>query len=295
VQAFVFYLEHAISRAGPRRDYQCRNESLGALRGTIRWADLARQVVPIPVPCRFWERDMDTPLNRLFAAAIHVASSLSSLRRSGGAALERLRGIFGHISRRMPTWILDRTQPLSRLEEGFEAARSLAIALLEGLGLAHGGAQHALAFHVDLWRLFEMTVEAAVRTQPWDGKIETQHRPPYCGNAPVETSRVDVLVHVDGEALVIDAKYGRRFWKSNLYQVLAYMKMLGATKGALVYPKGADLPGKRFWSAPEKPAWEVRLHEVDLEAVALDGGEELARLGSALKAGLGMRNKEVVA
>lgn len=286
VRAFAQVLGDDLSRAGPRRDYQRREADASMVRGAIRWGALARRTSPMPVPCRFWERDIDTPLNRLFAAAIHTASSHRGLREAGGQALERLRGIFGHVSRLPPAWILDRTRPLSRLESEFEGARSLAIAILGAVGLAHGGAERALAFHVDLARLFEMTIEAAVRTQTWDGKVETQCRPPYEADASGEESRLDVLVRSGGEALVIDAKYSRKFSKEHLYQVLAYMKMLGARRGALVYPKGADVRGGRFWSAAGRPEWEVRLYTVDPVAVARPGAGELMRLGMALKVGV---------
>ncbi|WP_441290429.1 5-methylcytosine restriction system specificity protein McrC [Sorangium sp. KYC3313] len=295
VRAFAQILEEDLSRAGPRRDYQRREADASVLRGTIRWAELARRTSPVPVPCRYWERTIDTPLNRLFAAAVHAASAHDSLREAGGMPLDRLHGIFGHIPRLPPAWILDSTRPLPRLEADFEAARSLAITILEAFGISHGGAQRALAFHVDLERLFEMTIEAAARTQAWDGKVAIQCQPPYEADVAGEESRIDVLVRARGEALVIDAKYSKAFSKSHLYQVLAYMKMLGARRGALVYPKGAELRGERFWSAPGGPEWEVRLHEVDLVAVASNGRRELERLGEALKAGMGRTPEEATA
>jgi len=296
VRAFARLLGEDLSRAGPRRDYQRREADATIVRGTIRWAALASRTSPIPVPCRFWERDLDTSLNRLFSAAIHAASSQRGLRDAGGVALDRLRGIFGHVPRLPPAWIFDRTRPLPRLEADFEGARNLAIAILGALGLAHGGVQRALAFHVDLARLFEMTVEAAARTQRWEGgKVETQYRPPYEADAAGEESRIDVLVRSGGEPLVIDAKYTRKFSKQHLYQVLAYMKMLGAKHGALVYPEGAELRGERFWSASGPSDWEVRLYTVDPVAVAMAGTAELERLGRALGEGLPTAGAERVA
>jgi 5-methylcytosine-specific restriction endonuclease McrBC regulatory subunit McrC len=285
VRAFAALLEEELARAGPRRDYQRRETDTNVVRGTIRWAALARRTSPVPVPCRFWTRDLDTPLNRLFAAAIFAASAHRDLRDAGGTQLERLRGLFGHIPRLPPAWIVDRTRPLPRLEAGFEAPRSLAIAVIEAVGLAHGGPQRALAFSVDLWRIFELTVEAAVLTQSWDQAPEFQAVPPYLADEDFETSRIDALTWLRGEPIVIDAKYATRFSKEHLYQVLAYMKMLGSRRGALVYPAGSNVGVERFWSAPGRPEWEVRLYEVDPVEVASRTTAELERLGKALKAG----------
>jgi hypothetical protein len=139
-----------------------------------------------------------------------------------------------------------------------------------------------------LARLFERTVEAAVLTQTWDGAPEFQSRPHYVADGEEEDSRIDALVQLCGKQLVIDAKYASAFTKGHLYQVLAYMKMLGAHHGALVYPAPAELPGRTFRSAPGQPSWQVRLHEVDVLSVA-SGTGALADLGATLRSSLGDR------
>ncbi len=295
VRAFTNHLEQDIARAGPRRDYQRRAADTSVIRGRIHWAELARRGQPIPVPCHFWEHNVDTPLNRLFAMTLRAISSGVLLRTAGGAPLERLRELLGHVPPLAPDWIRDRTRPLSRLEAGFEAARSLALAILEHMGLAHGGGGRGLAFRVDLVRLFELTVEAAADRGEWDSRPRKQCRPPYEGDAGDANSRIDILVSTAGRELVIDAKYSKAFLKSHLYQVLAYMQMLGAKHGALVYPTGARLQSKVFKSAPGRPEWEVRVYEVDPIAVASNGRRELERLGEALKAGVSGTPEEAVA
>jgi hypothetical protein len=163
----------------------------------------------------------------------------------------------------------------------FEPVRRLTVVLREGLGMAIGGGEATLTFQVDVWRLFEQSVQQAILVVPWPAPPQFQARPPYEGDDGGDASFMDALVFGPGGPLVIDAKYSSAFAKSHLYQVLAYMKMIGATRGALVYPKGAVM-GSRVFRNRGGASWEVQLLEVDPVEVARDPACALRALGERI-------------
>ena len=285
VRVFCAWLEAELASAGPRRDYQPQHRELSTLRGRIVWNDLARKSLPVRVPCRYWERNLDTPLNRLFAQALNACWTSPVLNAAAPVSLERLRRFFARVPARAPDIMLDLDRPLSRLDAPFEPVRRLAVALILASGHGLGGDERTLEFHVDLARLFERTVEAAVALETWDRPPVPQFRPPYVAGDADGNSRIDVLAVAGGQQLVIDAKYTSAFSKAHLYQVLAYMKMLDASHGALVYPVGAEVPATHFSSlGVAANAWRVELLFVDAQKIAtVVGRDELARLGAALR------------
>ncbi len=288
VRVFCAWLEAELASEGPRRNYQPRSQELATLRGRIVWHDLARKSLPVRAPCRYWERDLDTPLNRLFVQALDACWANPILNAAAPITLQRLRRLFARVPGRPPDTILDLKRPLSRLDAQFEPVRRLAVALICATGHGLGGNDKTLEFSVDLARLFERTIEAAVALESWDRPPIPQFRPPYVAGDDDGDSRVDVLTVAGGRQLVIDAKYTAGFSKAHLYQVLAYMKMLDAPHGALVYPAGADVPVTHFASSglSERP-WRVDLLFVAPQKVATaTGHEELARLGRDLRAAI---------
>ncbi|MFM2418039.1 MAG: hypothetical protein RL385_2762 [Pseudomonadota bacterium] len=209
----------------------------------------------------------------------HIHGS-ETLRPIAGPQLPLLLGILGQVPPLLAPDILNLDRPLSRAESEYEPVRRLAVVLLESLGLVHGGARTSVAFKVDLARLFERTLECAIRTQRWSKPPEFQKRPAYAGEAG-ERSAIDALVHREDGPLVVDAKYASAFSKGHLYQVLAYMKMAGAERGALVYPAGAEI-GSRRYRGTGAERWEVVVHELDPVALGWNATPILAALSAAL-------------
>ena len=178
---------------------------------------------------------------------------------------------------------MDLERPLARLDADFEPIRRLGVVLLDSLGLMLVGRDPGLIFRVNLARLFERSVECAILSVPWPAPPRFQVRPAYDGDSEAEKSALDALVQARDGALVVDAKYATQFSKQHLYQVLAYMKMVGASRGALVYPAGADL-GARTFRARGAHAWDVHVLELDPVLVARDTARTLMELGAALAA-----------
>jgi 5-methylcytosine-specific restriction endonuclease McrBC regulatory subunit McrC len=284
VRTFCGALLAQMAVAGPRREYRSVEGDLEFVRGAVRWSALAQQAAAVTIPCRYWERTPDTDLNRLFAAAIDAASGQPVLAAAGGHELVRLRRAFGMVPRSYSPSVADMTRPLSRVDASFEPVRSLAVALLAGLGRGHGGSERALAFSVNIERLFERTVEAALSTQTWDHPPRFQAQPPYLADGRAGDSRLDALVRLEGQAVVVDAKYAQAASKVHLYQVLAYMKMLGARLGVLVYPSGAQLEARRYRGQSGSDPWTVLAVEIDPVAIAHGGRAAVAACGVALRA-----------
>lgn len=282
IRVFCSTLMGILRRNGLRQQYRRKPEACSSIRGRVDWAAYAREPLPARVPCVFWQRDLDAPLNRMLAAVLRVALLHESLRRAGGRELSYLTDMFGHVPAQCPESMLDLSHPLPRAEADYEGLRRLAVILLEGAGLAHGGAVPALGFEVDLARLFERSVERSLLLTSWSTPPQFQMRPPYEGENGDEWSAIDALVSEGSEPIVVDAKYAARFSKGHLYQVLAYMKMVDARRGVLVYPTGAEL-ASRLYRGTGGSAWEVRVLEVDPVQIGRDGGAELRRLGTNVK------------
>ena len=281
---FCGVLLSQMATAGPRRDHQPVDGDLEFVRGAVRWGAPAQQAASVTVPCRYWERTLDTDLNRLFAAAIDTASGKALLAAAGGHVLVQLRRAFAMVPRTYSAVVADVTRPLRRMDAAFEPARALAIALLTGLGRGHGGTDHAVAFSVNVERLFERTVETALSTQAWDVPPRFQAPPPYLADGGPGNSRLDALVKLDGQLVVVDAKYAQAASKGHLYQVLAYMKMLGARLGVLVYPSGAQLDARRYRGQSGGDPWTVLAVEVDPVLIAHGGRAAVAACGAMLRA-----------
>ena len=284
VRTFCALLLGLVQRTGARRQYRERREERATLRGRVEWAAYARQSVSLRIPCVHWERDLDTPLNRLLSLVLHRIAASEVLRKAGGGDLAFLLDVFGHVPQTPPASVRDLGLPLSRLDAEFEPARRLAVVLLDELGLALGGSHAGLSFQVNLARLFEQTVERAVCTVAWSEPPAFQFRPAYEGDRDGEWSAIDTLVRTADGPLVVDAKYASSFSKSHLYQVLAYMKMVGARCGALVYPTGAELGSRRF-RALGTTRWDVHVLDLDIVRVSEETGSTALRdLGAVLSA-----------
>lgn len=224
--------------------------------------------------------DIKQNCHALFATVLRFIAEQEPLRAVGGHQLQFLLGLLGHIPATLAPEIVNLDRPLGRGETEYEPARRLAVLLLESFGLLLGGTHAGVSFQVDLARLFERSVECAVQSQRWMKPPEFQRRPPYEGDMG-GWSAIDALIHRDNGPLVVDAKYSMSFSKDHLYQVLAYMKMMNAEHGALVYPTGADLPSRRYRGHGVQ-GWQVTLHELDPIQLSTHSRAELERLGEEL-------------
>jgi 5-methylcytosine-specific restriction endonuclease McrBC regulatory subunit McrC len=279
---FCHLLTNTLQRVGPRRHYAERRTAQATIRGRIAWSTYAREPLSSRIPCVYWERDVDTPLNRLFSRVVRqllVDSQLGALLRVRFSALVDL---LGGVPPTPPPALLDLKRPLPRTEAAFEPARQLAVVLLERLGLAFTGALPAFTFSLDLARLFERSVERALELVPWRAQPRFQVRHSYDNRDA--WSAIDAIVTTERGPVIVETKYASVASKPHLYQVLAYMRMMDSRVGVLIYPSGAEI-GSRRLAGPYR-SWEVHILELDPVLISRLGRRALADFAATIIAAL---------
>lgn len=279
---FCHLLTSTLQRVGPRRHYAERRTPQATVRGRIAWSTYAREPLSSRIPCIYWERDLDTPLNRLFSCVVRqllVDSRLGALLRLRFSGLVDL---LGGVPPKPPVALLDLKRPLSRTEAAFEPARRMALVLLEMLGLAFTGDLPAFTFSLDLARLFERSVELALQHVPCSApRFQVRHT--YDGSDA--WSAIDAIVTGAKGPVVVETKYTSAASKPHLYQVLAYMRMIDSRTGVLVYPRGAQLESRRL--ADRNGTWEVHVLELDPVLIGKLGRRALTDFAATFAATLG--------
>lgn len=269
VRVFCGLLTRRLATDGQRHAYHLVDGDLPFVRGRIRFEAVGRRVGRATVPCRYWERRPDTPLNRLLAAALQHIVRHPHLGAAAGVEGRRLQRNFASVPIGYPPTMLDLDRPLPRLVAAYEPLRTLAVMLLRGDGQAMGGVGHALAFSVDVERLFERTVEMLIRRESWARPPRFQAPLAYRADGQVQRLRADAVVYPDPDApVIVDAKYAHRFRPAHLHQLLAYLRLGDARRGALIYPAGGE--AKPATMESERPGeWRVDVVEIDVAALGV--------------------------
>lgn len=243
--AVAWLLEAEVRRAsryGLVRDYREREESLATLRGRH---DLGaqmrrRQGGSFPLECRFQEHGEDIELNRVIKAAIHRLLHAPAVDPD---VLEQLRH-----HRRSFAAVGDADYPTStvpdvdinRLNEAWATSFFLARLILQADSVRDAvGTVHAIAFTVDMNKLFERFVEQVVGDEVRRGGLHlvSQARRRLTASVPI---RPDLIIQRAGlDVAVGDAKYKELApadWPhADLYQLLAYCVSLRLDRGLLIY------------------------------------------------------------
>ncbi len=238
IQLFADRLLAAVRRGLPRR-YVRHDEDLGVLRGAL---NVKRQFTalltrPDLVACRYDELSEDTPLNRVFKAAV---TRLAGLTRSWGnhrrlmELLARLDSVGDSASPLKEPVALDRTNT------AFHDIHRLAVLFLRGdwqqtaTGRASG---FSLLFPMN--DLFEEFVGRSLQKALGAGRVRLQHQKRAL-NSPHYLLRPDMVVDFNGQAVVVlDTKWKRLHDQPNrddVNQMLLYGQAYGAERVVLVYP-----------------------------------------------------------
>lgn len=224
--------------AGVLQGYRSIHESLPLVRGRI---DFATQLATrphdlIPLALQFDDFTTDIYENQLLRSALRRASWLPRLSSD-------LRGRLRHLDRRLETvGILSRHragdwQP-NRANTRYIPALRFADLLLQGVGLdAPGGASNSFSFIIDLAKVFEEFLVAAVSESCEHLLVNARHHP---GMHLDQAARLAIAPDIglfEGNQMVavIDAKYKLSNPVSDLYQMLAYCTVTGLARGWLVY------------------------------------------------------------
>ena len=295
---FVDRLLVAVRRGLPHR-YREKEDDLAFLRGKL---DIPRQLArhavrPDRLACRFEELSVDTPLNRVFKAAVTrlalMSGSATNLR-----LLAELAARFEFVGKSS----VPAREPvrLDRTNTAFHRLYQLAQALLgsEWQSTTHGSSEgFGLLFPMN--DLFEAFVGRTMRATLAPRSVNLQHSGNYAleGDYAVEGNgerkrlfalRPDIVV--DGD-IVIDTK-----WKSlkageamfgvkqdDVYQMLAYARAYQARRLVLLYPWHRDLP-----SVGTLRQWKVPNSDTTFEIAAVDVGRPDA-VGETLRQIVGER------
>ena len=238
IRLFADRLLAAIRRGLPQR-YIPHEEDRGFLRGTL---DVKRQFTslvtrPDLVACRFDEMSEDTPLNRVFKAAVTLLAKLTSTwdnHRRLTELLSRLDNVATSASPLREPVALDRTN------RAFHDIHPLAELFLRGdwqqtaTGRASG---FSLLFSMN--DLFEEFVGRSLQKALGADRVRLQHQKSAL-NPPRHLLRPDMVVDVDDHPVVVlDTKWKRLVdapIPEDVNQMLVYGQAYGAERVILIYP-----------------------------------------------------------
>ena len=248
IRLFASQLLTAVRRGLPRR-YITQEEELRLLRGklntTRQFTHLA--VRPDRLACQFDELSEDTPLNRVFKAAVSLlfrrARSIDNKR-----LLTELSARF-EIVRPSPNPLQEAVR-LDRTNTAYHSLYSLARLFLKGewQSTTSGGTRgFALLFAMN--ELFEEFIgRNLMHVLSSEYKVHLQHREHYALKDKISNNifalRPDVVIEAEKNPIVLDTKWKRLYSDkatlgvetSDLYQMLAYAGAYNSARVILLYP-----------------------------------------------------------
>ena len=246
---------HAAVRRGLPRRYIAHEDDLKLLRGSL---DITRQfthlaVRPDRLACRFDELSEDTPLNRVFKAAV---SRLSGLTRSA-ANMRRLSELAARFE-----YVRDASEPLrepvrlDRTNTAFHELYRLARLFLSGdWQSTAGGRADGFALLFPMNSLFEAFVGQSLKRALAPRRVRLQDRRHHAlaaADGPLFALKPDFVIEAPHGSVVLDAKWKwlaprepRReklgVAESDIYQMLAYAQAYNAKRLILIYPWNREI------------------------------------------------------
>ena len=248
IRLFASQLLTAVRRGLPRR-YITQEEELRLLRGklntTRQFTHLA--VRPDRLACRFDELSEDTPLNRVFKAAVLLlarhARSTDNIR-----LLTELSARFEFV--RISPNPLQESVRLDRTNTAYHSLHSLARVFLEREWQSTtGGGTPGFALLFAMNKLFEEFIGRSLkRVLTSEYKVHLQHRENHALKdermQDIFALRPDVVIEAEKRPIVLDTKWKRLnpdnatldVETSDVYQMLAYARAYDSARLILLYP-----------------------------------------------------------
>ena len=237
IRLFADRLLAAVRRGLPQR-YIPHEEDLGVLRGALnvkrQFTSLATR--PDLVACRFDEMSEDTPLNRVFKAAVTLLANLTRTWENHRRLTELLARLDSVATSASP---LQEPVALDRTNTAFHDIHPLAVLFLRGdwqqtaAGQASG---FSLLFPMN--DLFEEFVGRSLQKALGTDRVRLQDQRSAL-NPPRYRLRPDMVVDVHGQPVILDTKWKRLDdapSKADVHQMLVYGQAYGAARVILVYP-----------------------------------------------------------
>ena len=264
-------LAHRALQQGVLQGYEEREESLLLLRGRLREGEQVRRRVglALPLEVRYDEFTVDIAENRILLGAARRLLALRGVPAATRGSLVHLTAQLGDV--RAP--VAGEPLPVvraTRLNARYRPALHLAELVLRGRSVElRSGDVRASGFLFDMNRVFEDWLTAALTAalSPHGGVVRAQFRTwlDEDGRIPV---RPDLTWWRQSHCTaVIDAKYKALRLadapNADLYQMLAYCKVMELPRGHLVYAAGDELPRTHVI---RNSGVEVHVHTIDLAA-----------------------------
>lgn len=274
------------TRRGLIHGYQTREDRLPTLRGRILVTELAaRPWDQWPAPCRYDDFTADVPENRVLLAAV-VAVRRWTLEPEVRRLATELEGRFVEVA---PTEIALLEAELigrSPLNEHYQPALALARTVLEGLGVAHAeGTLDAVAFLVDMNRLFEAWIGAELTSRLWPRVQVSEQEEVALSKKPMVRMNPDLVFRSRGVVVLVgDVKYkltGSGFARNpDYYQLLAYATATGVNSGILIYCQADEAPTRTI--TIENAGQRLTCHPLPLAGDWAQVSREVDRLAQTI-------------
>jgi len=237
--------------------YVRKNEELNFVRGKI---DVKRYINPARfhrVPCVFYERSMDTPINRTLKYVCYLLSKKVSPENY--RLLKQIIAILDPVTLTPVSADYIRKITFNRLNKEFKPFIDFCEVVLRSSTLSLQGSQiefFSILFPME--KLFEEFIAEVIRTEDLHKKVfedcvlqiqqeKKEKDRKYFVTKPKKMFELipDIVIKAGNERFVIDTKYklldpeDRKLGVSqqDLYQIFAYCKALKAEKALLLYPK----------------------------------------------------------
>jgi 5-methylcytosine-specific restriction enzyme subunit McrC len=262
-------LAHRALQQGVLQGYEQREESLLLLRGRLREGDQVRRRVglALPLEVRYDEFTVDIAENRLLLGAARRLLALPRVPAATRGSLVHLTAQLGDV--RAP--VVGEPLPVvraTRLNARYRPALRLAELVLRGRSVELlAGTVRASGFLFDMNRVFEDWLTAALTAAllAHGGVVRSQFRTWLDEDDRIPV-RPDLTWWNQGHCIaVVDAKYKAlrlaEAPNADLYQMLAYCKVMELPRGHLVYAAGDELPRTHVI---RNSGVEVQVHTIDL-------------------------------
>ena len=233
--------------------YVKKNEELSFVRGKI---DVKRYINPARfhrVPCVFYERSMDTPINKTLKYVCYLLSKKVN-NQENYRLLKQIMAILDSATLTPVSADYVKRITFNRLNVDFKPFIDFCEVILRSSTLSLQGSQiefFSILFPME--KLFEEFIADVIRTTEdlheifGDYDLQIQKGIGHFVIKPKELFKLipDIVIKAENEHYIIDTKYklldpeDRKHGVSqqDLYQIFAYCKKLNAKKALLLYPK----------------------------------------------------------
>lgn len=288
LESMVIGLARAIRKAvtnGLLYGYRHQDEALATVRGRIRFQEqLQRRFgFPLPLEVSFDEFTDDILENRILRAALDRLHQLEVRSQRARTELRLAASGFNTIT---PVWFDARRLPqihYTRLNQHYRPALELARLVLRNSGIHHtGGGFESTSFLIDMEKVFEDFLVVALREAfPRQEVVHGgQRRDLWLDDGRRIRLEPDITIWAgDGCMFLADAKYKipeNKASNADVYQLLAYMRILRLRHASLVYPGRENSQTFTFFSGEQ--SIEMRFIDLDQEP------DEILRQAASIRA-----------